>query len=94
MITFKHEEDGKKGKFTILENDLPAGEMTYVWAGDAKFIIDHTETYEGFNGKGYGKMLVLHGVEFAKEKGVKILPLCPYAKKVMEADSGLKEMIF
>lgn len=94
MITFKHEEDGRKGKFTILENEIPAGEMTYVWAGDSKFIIDHTETYEGFNGKGYGKMLVLHGVEYAKQKGVKILPLCPYAKKVMEADPALHEMIF
>lgn len=94
MITFKQEEDGRRGKFNILENNIPAGEMTYVWAGENKFIIDHTETFEGFSGKGYGKQLVMKGIEYAKQKGVKIIPLCPYAKKVMEEDESLHEMIF
>jgi len=94
MITFKQEEDGQRGKFIILENDTPAGEMTYVWAGKDKFIIDHTGTYEKFEGKGYGKQLVTKGIAYAKEKDVKIIPLCPYAKKVMEADKTLNEIIF
>lgn len=94
MITFKQEEDERRGKFIILENDIPAGEMTYVWAGKNKFIIDHTETYEGYEGKGYGKQLVMKGIAYAKEKEVKIIPLCPYAKKVMEGDENLHEMIF
>ncbi|MEZ4881333.1 MAG: GNAT family N-acetyltransferase [Flavobacteriaceae bacterium] len=94
MISFKQEEDERRGKFIILENGTPAGEMTYVWAGKNKFIIDHTETYETYGGKGYGKKLVMKGIEYAKEKGVKIIPLCPYAKKVMESDETLSEMIF
>lgn len=94
MITFKQEENGPKGKFTILEDGVPAGEMTYVWTGENKFIIDHTEAYEAFAGKGYGKQLVHHGIAFAQEKGVKIIPLCPYAKKVMEGDPTLHDMIF
>lgn len=94
MITFKQDEDGRRGKIILLENDIPAGEMTYVWAGKNKFIIDHTETYEDFGGKGYGKKLVLKGIEYAKEKGVKIIPLCTYAKKVMEANKDFHEMIF
>ncbi len=94
MITFKQEQNERRGKFVILENDIPAGEMTYVWAGKNKFIIDHTETYKEFGGKGYGKQLVMKGIEYAKEKEVKIIPLCPYAKKVMEADEALHDMIF
>ena len=38
MIKIKHQEDGKRGTFTLLENQIPAGEMTYVWAGKNKFI--------------------------------------------------------
>ncbi|MBD1421664.1 GNAT family N-acetyltransferase [Sphingobacterium chuzhouense] len=94
MITFKQEEDQRRGKFVILEDDIPAGEMTYVWAGENKFIIDHTEIYEAFNGKGYGKQLVMKGIDYAREKGVKILPLCPYAKKLMERDDSLDDVIF
>jgi predicted GNAT family acetyltransferase len=93
-ISFKHKEDGRKGIFIIMENDIPAGEMTYVWAGTNKFIIDHTEAYEEFSGKGYAKQLVLKGIDFAKEKGVKIIPLCPYAKKVMEKDETLHQWLF
>lgn len=94
MITFKQEEDQRRGKFVILEDGTPVGEMTYVWAGASKFIIDHTEVYEAFGGKGYAKQLVMRGIAYAKEKGVKIIPLCPYAKKVMEQDESLHDMIF
>jgi len=94
MITFKHEDDGRKGVIYILENEQPAGEITYVWSGTHKFIINHTEVYNDFNGKGYGRQLVLKVIEYAKEKEVKIIPLCPYAKNVMEKDEYLREMIF
>ncbi len=93
MITFKHEDDERKGKFTILENDSPVGEMTYVWANTDKFIIDHTETYKEYSGKGYGKQLVMKGIEFARRKGVKIIPLCPYAKKVIAADKTILDIV-
>jgi len=94
MITFKQEEDRHRGKFVILEDEIPAGEMTYVWAGIHKFIIDHTEVYDAFSGKGYGNQLVMKGVGYAREKGVKILPLCPFAKKIMEKDQSLHDIIF
>lgn len=94
MITFKQEEHGNRGKFTILENETIAGEMTYAWASQHILIINHTEVNEAFGGKGYGRQLVMKGVEFAREKGVKIMPTCSYAKKVMEDDETLHDMIF
>ncbi|MFV0539945.1 MAG: N-acetyltransferase [Aestuariibaculum sp.] len=42
--------------------------MTYACAGKNKIIIDHTKTYEAFDGKGYGKQLVMKGIEYAKKK--------------------------
>ena len=94
MITCKQEEDQGRGKFLLLEDNVVAGEMTYVWAGTDKFIIDHTEVGKSFAGKGYGRQLVLKGIEYAREQGVKILPLCPYAKKVMEGDENFRDVIF
>jgi len=81
MIEIKQEDNGKKGRFVIYEDDKYAGEMTYVWTGDAAIIIDHTGVEEGFSGKGYAKQLVNKGIDFARNKGIKILPLCPYAKR-------------
>lgn len=74
----------KNGTFFIEENGTRQAEMTYVFAGPAKFIIDHTEVFPGNEGRGLGKILVQAAVDFAREKGLKILPLCPFAKKVFE----------
>lgn len=77
-------DDGKKGAFYIEQDGERLAEMTYVWAGDSKFIIDHTEVSDKLAGKGAGKQLVAKAVEFAREKGLKIMPLCPFANKVFK----------
>ncbi len=94
MISFKHDTHNQGGTFYILADNQKAGEITYVWAGEDKFIIDHTETYEDFSGKGYGRMLVEKAIEYANSKGVKILPLCPYARRIMESDVRMSTLIY
>jgi len=93
MTSIKHNE-GKKGLFEIFDGDNLAGEMSYTWAGDTKFIIDHTEVFPGNEGKGFAKQLVMAGVEFARAKNVKILPLCPYAKSLFDKSPDLKDVLF
>lgn len=87
-------DDGKHGLFEAKENGVLAGEMTYVWAGDNKIIIDHTEVKSEFEGKGVGKKLVLEAVAFARENSIKILPLCPFAKSVFDRNKDLHDVLF
>ncbi|MEJ8842638.1 GNAT family N-acetyltransferase [Lacibacter sp. H375] len=77
-------DDGKKGAFYIEQDGERLAEMTYVWAGESKFIIDHTEVSDKLAGKGAGKQLVAKAVEFARAKGLKIMPLCPFASSVFK----------
>ncbi|WDF67705.1 GNAT family N-acetyltransferase [Sphingobacterium oryzagri] len=93
MIEIK-QEDGRKGKFELFVDGALAGEMTYTWAGDDKFIIDHTEVKAGFEGQGLGKKLVLAAVDFARAKHAKVMPLCPYAKRVFDKSPDLKDILF
>lgn len=85
---------GAKGAFEAFEGDTKAGEMTYTWAGDDKIIIDHTDVDPDFGGKGVGKVMVLAAVEFAREKGIRIMPLCPFAKSVFDKNEDLKDVLF
>ena len=78
------EINDRKGFFYIEVNGKIEAKMTFVFAGPNKIIIDHTEVNEGNNGKGYGKKMVAKAVEFAREKNIKIIPLCPFAKKVFD----------
>ena len=86
--------ESRKGYFEALEDGKQAGIMTYTWAGDSKFIIDHTEVNEEFNGKGVGKKLVLAAVEYARANDVKIIPLCPFAKSVFDKTEEIRDVLF
>ena len=74
----------RKGFFYIEENGKRIAEMVFSFAGDTKFIIEHTEVDPSCEGRGLGKILVKKAVDFAREKNYKIIPLCPYAKKVFD----------
>lgn len=92
MIKIDREDNGRKGRFVIYENGDFAGEMTYVWAGESKFIIDHTGIEASFTGKGLGKQLVMKAVEYARNNNLKILPLCPFAKKVFDKYKEIEDV--
>ena len=83
----------KNGFFHIDINGKTEAKMTFVFAGPDKIIIDHTEVNEGNNGKGYGKKMVAKAVEFAREKNIKIIPLCPFAKKVFDKTPEFKDVL-
>lgn len=86
-------DDGKKGAFFAMENSEQAGMMTYSWAGEDKFIIDHTEVNPDFGGRGVGKKMVMAAVIFAREKEVKVIPLCPFAKSVFDKTEEIRDVL-
>lgn len=93
-MIINHITEENKGYFQAMEDGIEAGRMTYVWAGEHKFIIDHTEVNPDFGGRGVGKRLLMKAVDFARERGVKILPLCPFAKSVFEKDASIGDVLF
>lgn len=87
------QQDGPKGNFFIEESEEVLAQMTYVWSGNDRIIIDHTEVSEKLKGKSAGKLLLAQAVAFAREKGIKILPLCPFAKAVFDKTPEYKDVL-
>lgn len=77
-------ERENKGFAIARENEKKAGLMSYSIPGSDFIIIDHTEVEPEYNGKGIGKKLLCKIVEMAREKNLKILPLCPYANTMFK----------
>jgi hypothetical protein len=78
-----HVEGPSKGLFILKHEDGRSGTMSYSKAGQDKIIIDHTEVNPEFEGLGYGVKLVQAAVTFARENQVGIIPLCPFAKAMI-----------
>lgn len=83
-MNIEHEPGGHKGRFVAKENGKELGEMTYSVAGPDKIIIDHTEGFPGSEGKGVGLKLLDAAIAHAREKKLRVLPLCPFAHKMMD----------
>ncbi len=83
-MEIQHSDNGKRGRFFIEIEGVELAEMTYVWAGEGIIIIEHTAVDDALRGKSAGKQLVAEAVAFAREKGIKIKPLCPFAKSVFD----------
>ncbi|MEX1250781.1 MAG: GNAT family N-acetyltransferase [Hyphomonas sp.] len=71
---FVTREDGKGGGRYLTTIDGQTAGMTYSRAGTTRIIIDHTGVPDALRGKGAGQALVQCAA------GIKIIPLCPFAK--------------
>lgn len=83
MHEIQQEDNGKKGRFFVKENEVYLAEMVYSWSGDRNIIIEHTEVDERLKGQGIGMKLLNELVAWAREKELKIIPVCPFAKSIM-----------
>lgn len=83
-MTIEHRLTGNKGLFLAMEDGETLGEMSYSVAGPDKIIIDHTEGFPGSEGKGVGLKLLDAAIAHARDKKLKIIPLCPFAHKMMD----------
>ncbi|HOY18954.1 MAG TPA: GNAT family N-acetyltransferase [Haliscomenobacter sp.] len=83
----------KNGYFYIEVDGVMQAQMTFVFAGPERIIIDHTEVQPGNEGKGYGKKMVSAAVDYAREKHIKIIPLCPFAKSVFDRVPEFRDVL-
>ncbi|MDB5205163.1 MAG: N-acetyltransferase [Flavisolibacter sp.] len=83
-MTIQHKETGNRGRFFIEDDGEIMAEIVYAGGGDGTIIIEHTEVDESLKGQNIGYELVHKTVEFARAKGLKIVPLCTFAKAVFD----------
>ncbi len=93
MGKIEHEEQKKKGAFFLKENRERLAEMLYFHSNPGEIAIYHTEVGPKLAGKGVGRDLVAAGVKFARENGLKIVPTCSYAKKVIDKTPEFQDVL-
>jgi predicted GNAT family acetyltransferase len=93
-MEIQKEDNSKKGRFFVEEDKQTLAEMTYVWSGADKIIIDHTEVNEKLKGQSIGKQMLAKAVAFARQNHLKIMPLCPFAQSVFDKEESYQDVLF
>lgn len=78
MIKIKYEPENNRS--AAYDESLEIGESTFSKAKDF-WIIDHTFVEKEYGGQGIATKLVSELVDQARNNNIKIMPLCPFAKK-------------
>lgn len=93
MLNIELYENPRGGEFVIHESGNRMAEMSYTIAGDDKITIDYTFVESIFRHENIGKDLVKAGVDFAREKKLKIIPLCPFVQSEFERNPDYADVL-
>ena len=93
MIEIKQISEGTKGYFCAYDKNKEAGRISYTFAGETIMILDHTEVSDVYRGQSIGKKILMEIVEYARQKKIKIIPLCPFTKSVFDKTESLRDVI-
>lgn len=75
--------ESENNRSAAYDEDIKVGESTFS-KSENLWIIDHTFVAKDYSGQGIAKELVAELVKQARSNNVKIMPLCPFAKKEFE----------
>ena len=82
-MIIQNKELDNKGLFFIETENEKVAELDYSLSPGV-LIIDHTEVDDSLRGKNIGYQLVSRVADYAREKNLKIIPVCPFARAVMQ----------
>lgn len=71
------------------ENENLICEIIYSIANSSLISIDSTFVDDNYRGQGIAAQLVDRVVEMAREENKKIIPICPFAKNMLERNRSL-----
>lgn len=80
----RHKDNQKTGMFYLERDGEKVAEMTYYYQDGNTINIDHTEVDKSLRGEGIGTKLMDQLVMFVRNKNLKVVASCPYAKSVLE----------
>ena len=67
----------------IAEYTLPAG----------KIMFTHTEVPPAHEGQGIGTALIRAGLAAARERGLKVIPICPFFARYMQKHAEVQDLL-
>jgi len=79
----RFEIDLGDGSLAIAEYTLSAG----------KILFTHTEVPEGHEGKGVGSALIRLALQAARERGLEVIPICPFFAAYMQQHAEVQDLL-
>ena len=88
------EETESKGRyFYCPKGGGEDAEITFSRVSPTRIIVDHTGVPDSMRGQGVGQQLAEFVVRDARQKGVSIIPLCPFFKALAQRHEEWQDVV-
>lgn len=92
-MEMKHAATETGGKFIVEINGEEAGFIQYKWMDKGRINANGTLVHEAYRDQKLGMPLFNRLVAFAKEKGLKIYPTCPFVVRTFARHPELSDLL-
>lgn len=94
-MNIEHIISERSGVFNVIENNENIGELTYVITDSPEnpMVLNHAWINPVYRGQGIGDQLVLKAIAFAKEKELKIVPMCSFTVRYFEKHTEYSDLV-
>jgi predicted GNAT family acetyltransferase len=92
-LSIEHRHAARDGAFVVERGGERLAELTYVMSGEREATLEHTRVSEALRGQGVARKLVDAAVAWARQSGTRLVPVCTYAKKVLEHDEAFHDVL-
>ena len=92
-MVIHHKEGGNRGMFFIEDEGDVVAQIVYAKSSNNIIIIEHTEVDRSLRGNNLGYELVHKTVDHARMHGLKVSPVCPFAKAVFDKKPDFQDVL-
>src|SRR5215203_5544729 len=91
-MVVQHKQRENNGMFYVqLDGDIVA-RMTYVQPDAETMIVEHTNVDDEVRHENVGYQMVNTAVQYARNRNLKIVPMCPFVKAVFDKKPEYKDV--
>ena len=88
-VTIDREDHNGGSEFVLRLDGERYGFLEFTRPQPGMMRIEYVEVSRELRGTGLGKQLVEQAVAFAKDAGLKVVPICSYARAVIQRDPAM-----
>ena len=88
-VSIEREELNGATEFVLRLDGERQGFLEFTRPEDGIMRIEYVEVSSELRGTGLGKQLVEKAVTFAKDAGLRVVPICAYARAVIQRDPAM-----
>ena len=86
-------DNPEESRYELWLGDTLVGHAAYRLRDDGRIVLTHTEVDEACEGRGLGSALVRAALEDARERGLRVVPRCPFVDAYIRRHPEFEELV-